>query len=272
MFKTTAIKRWMAPGLVAAALVMAGAREAWAHCDTMSGPVVTAAKNALESGNVDLALIWVEPGDEAAIRAEFTRARTSRAAGGAAQEAADRGFFEALVRFHRAGEGAPYTGIKPAGVEVGPAIAAADEALAARSVNPIRKVLASVVQSGIEKHFSAVLDRMNYGLDDVSAGRAYVKAYVEYTHFAEGLYDLATASNAHQKHATDAPATGHEGHGTTAAGACDAHAGHTGHASHLPWVLVAFLSLTVLGESSWIAWRRRESDVQPSSENERREP
>jgi len=37
-------------------------------------------------------------------------------------------FFEMLVRVHRAGEGAPYTGLKPAGLDRG-AVEAADKAL-----------------------------------------------------------------------------------------------------------------------------------------------
>ena len=42
-----------------------------------------------------------------------------------ARELADRYFFETLVRIHRAGEGAPYTGLKPAGRDLGPAVPAA---------------------------------------------------------------------------------------------------------------------------------------------------
>lgn len=218
MLTSTAIKRWTAAGLAAAALVLSGSRPARAHCDTMSGPVVTAARNALTSGNVNLALIWVQPGDEAVLREAFARARTDRAAGGAAAEAADQRFFETLVRIHRAGEGAPYTGIKPAGTDVGPAVAAADQSLASGSVEPVRSVLVNAVASGIDRHFRAVTDRKSYGPDDVAAGRAYVKAYVEYTHFAEGVYDKATAATAHPEHAAEGHAAGHEGHGAHAHG------------------------------------------------------
>jgi hypothetical protein len=46
-----------------------------------------------------------------------------------AKEFADMYFFETLVRIHRAGEGEPYTGIKPAGRDLGPAVPAADKAI-----------------------------------------------------------------------------------------------------------------------------------------------
>lgn len=210
-------KRQTVATIFAAVLMTSGVRYARAHCDTMSGPVVTAARNALRSGNVNLVLIWVQPADEAAIGEEFRRARTERAAGGAAQEAADHRFFETLVRLHRAGEGAPYTGIKPAGTDVGPAVTAADRSLAAGSADAVRDVVVTAVESGIERHFRAVMDRKNYDADDVAAGRAYVRAYVEYTHFAEGLYDAATASVIHHEDAEEGPAS-HAGHGAHGAG------------------------------------------------------
>jgi hypothetical protein len=56
-----------------------------------------------------------------------------RKLGGQAQKLADMYFFETLVRIHRAGEGASYTGLKP-GAEIDPAIAMADEALESGSV------------------------------------------------------------------------------------------------------------------------------------------
>lgn len=242
---------------LATALVLSGAGTAYAHCDTMSGPVVTAARKALESGNVNLVLIWVQPGDEAAIREEFARARADRAAGGTVQEAADRRFFEALVRIHRAGEGAPYTGLQPAGTDVGPAVAAADESLADGSVDAVRTVLTNAVQSGIERQFRAVTERGNYRPDDVAAGRAYVRAYVEYTHFAEGLYDRATAATAHPEHAAEAHASGHDEHG--AAEGAGPHAGHASHAGHLPWILAVVLGVGLVVETGWIVRRRKRS-------------
>ena len=83
----------LAASILALALSLGTAQVASAHCDTMSGPVITAARNALASGNVNLVLIWVQPGDEAGIREEFARALTARTGGGAAQEAAEMHFF-----------------------------------------------------------------------------------------------------------------------------------------------------------------------------------
>src|SRR5512147_2580967 len=76
-----------------------------AHCDGMDGPVVKAAQKALAAGNVNLALIWVQPGDEGEVRKVFQRTLAVRRLNPEARELADTYFFETLVRLHRSGEG-----------------------------------------------------------------------------------------------------------------------------------------------------------------------
>lgn len=78
------------------------------HCDTMDGPVVRAAQEALHRGDVSIILPYVpREGEEEVIRA-FDRVMRARQAGEASREVADLYFFETVVRIHRAGEGAPY--------------------------------------------------------------------------------------------------------------------------------------------------------------------
>jgi hypothetical protein len=107
-----------------------------AHCDTMKGPVVTAARGALDAGNV-IVLHWVRREDEAAIRAAFQETMAARALGPAAKAVADRYFFETVVRIHRAGEGAPYTGLSE--VDPEPIIAATDRALERNSAKQLER-------------------------------------------------------------------------------------------------------------------------------------
>ena len=161
-----------------------------AHCDTLDGPVVAAARKALDSGNVDLALVWVQKGDETEIRNAFQSARNVRKAGGEARQLADRYFFETLVRVHRAGEGAPYTGLKPAG-KVEPPVAAADQAIAGGKLQPLGRLVAERMEQGLHRHFDAVTAKKSYRPGDVASGRAYASAYVEFVHYAERLYDAA---------------------------------------------------------------------------------
>jgi hypothetical protein len=166
---------------------------AQAHCDTLDGPVVSAGRQALDTGNVNLALVWVQERDEAELRKAFEKASAARKAGGAAKDLAETYFYETLVRVHRAGEGAPYTGLKPAG-EIEPPIAAADKALASGKLQPVAKLVTQRVEQGLHKEFDAVSSKKGYRPDDVAAGREFVNAYVEYVHYVEKLYDAAATA------------------------------------------------------------------------------
>lgn len=166
------------------------------HCDTLDGPVVTAARNALNAKNVNLVLIWVQPKDEPEIKLSFQQALEVRKLGGKAKALADKHFFETLVRVHRAGEGAPFWGLKPAGTPVEAAVAEADRALSTGSVEPLVKALTREVEEGVRLHFKKAMQAKRYAPNDVKAGRQFVKAYVEYVHFSEGI-GAAAAGPAH---------------------------------------------------------------------------
>jgi len=169
-----------------------------AHCDSLDGPVVTAARAALAQGDVRLALAWVRPQDEAEIRDAFRRTVEARSPGGPAAELADRWFFETLVRVHRAGEGAPYTGLRPAGEAPAPGVAAADEALRAPSADALSARLAEHVAVAVAERWEAVSRLAAHDPADVEAGRAWVEAYVAYVHFVEELVALVHGGDAHR--------------------------------------------------------------------------
>jgi hypothetical protein len=171
--------------------VFLGPIKVFAHCDGLDGPVVKAAQKALESGNVHLVLIWVQKKDEGEIKKAFHKTVAVRKLNPQAKELADMYFFETLVRIHRAGEGAPYTGLKPAGRDLGPAIPAADKALENGKVEPLLKLLTEAMQSGVHEQFKQVMAKRKFSTDDVGAGQKYVKGYVEFVHYVERIYEAA---------------------------------------------------------------------------------
>src|SRR5678815_1234326 len=124
---------------------------AFAHCDSIDGPVVKAAEKALDTQNLDLVLVWVRPEDETEIRTAFNKTLTVRTLGQVAKDLADRFFYETLVRVHRAGEGEPYTGLKPAGRDLGPAIPAADKAIETGSGEKLDQLLVTSAREGINR-------------------------------------------------------------------------------------------------------------------------
>lgn len=176
--------------LTFALLVLAfAAVTASAHCDGMDGPVVKAAQKALQTGNVRLVLIWVGKNDEAEVREAFRKTAVVRRQGREARELADRYFFETLVRLHRAGESEPYTGLKPAGRDLGPVIPAVDRALVTGSSEGLLKLFTGEARAEVEGLFREAFAGKNYDPDNVEAGRAYVHAYIRLMHHAEHLYE-----------------------------------------------------------------------------------
>jgi len=188
--------------LIAALIVLLTSAGAWAHCDTENGPVVKAGRQALERRDVRYALIWVRPADEAEIRTAFERTLLVRVMGDEAKALADRYFFETLVRVHRAGEGAPYTGVK-AGGAVEPGIAAAERALEVDSVQDLSKELTGALQKELEESFRRVESAKNFKPADVEAGRLFVARYIGFIHYIERLHrtiESAGSSPEAEKH------------------------------------------------------------------------
>lgn len=167
-----------------------------AHCDTLEGPVVQTARAALDKGDVTPLLKWVRADSEAEIRQAFQQTLVVRAKGPEAKELADRYFFETLVRIHRAGEGAPYTGLK-GGETVDHAVAMADKALESGAVDALVEVLSKAMASGIRERFAQARETRQHAEESVAAGRKFVEAYVAFTHYVEGLHGLIKGGAAH---------------------------------------------------------------------------
>jgi len=160
-------------------------------------PVVSLARQALAKGDVKIVLPWVSAEKEGEIRKAFDLTMAVRGKGEKEKELADMYFFETLVRVHREGEGAPYTGLKPAGLDLGPAIPAADKALESGDPGPLLKLINDKIHDGIHKYYMAAKEKKAHAGESVEAGRAYVNAYVPYLHFVERIYLDASTPVAH---------------------------------------------------------------------------
>ncbi len=194
MKNPTAVKT--AVTILAAALALAAPATALAHCDTLDGPVVQTARASLDSGKIGPVLAWVQAKDEAEIRHAFEHTRAVRTLGPEARTLADRFFFETLVRVHRAGEGAPYTGLKAAGQDPGPAVKAADRSVETGAAAEVEKLLVESVRHGLHQRFGRLAALKKPG-DDVARGRAWVEAYVPYVHWVEGVHAAAAKGTGH---------------------------------------------------------------------------
>ena len=192
-FKTFAIALFLMGSLIAIPSIF------YAHCDTLDGPVIKDAKLALEKKDATPVLKWVKKEHEAEITTAFQEALAERNNDAKAKEDADLHFFETLVRVHRAGEGASFSGLKPAGT-VEPAIAEADKALESGSVDSLTQEVSSLAVQGIKERFDLATERSKHKDESIDAGREYVEAYVSYIHYVERLHKDISDKSHHEEH------------------------------------------------------------------------
>lgn len=176
-----------------------------AHCDGVDGPVAVAAQRAIETGNVNLALPYAPASAEAEIVAKFQDARRVRTRGRDARTLADRAFVETVVRLHRIGEGAGYTGLQPAGVDYGPMIPAAEGALQTGDLAAVRAILMEEIDHGLAERLarvqavgSATAEPRNH--DGVAAARERVNAELGFITYAEGLREAVSGAGTEHQH------------------------------------------------------------------------
>jgi len=158
-----------------------------------------------------------------------------------AEKLADYSFFETLVRIHRAGEGVPFTGVKPVGTPIDPKIVAADKAIAAGNLSPVKGLIPEKDMPELSERFNKAMSLKNFDVNDVKAGRKYIEAYVQFFKFAEGETE------------------GHQ-HGVATEGdAGEIHAAHSGnHSTHIPWILtVLFFITTTVFASLYLKKKKR---------------
>jgi len=158
------------------------------HCDTLDGPVVTTARKALEAANANLILPWVPAEAERELCEAFEKTLRVRSMNDEAKALADYWFFETVVRLHREGEGAPYTGLKPAGLDEGPVILLAEKGIEQGDAHEVIHFIAHHVEHVLEEKYHAAIARKNYDINDVAAAREYVEAMLGVLLFSHHLY------------------------------------------------------------------------------------
>jgi hypothetical protein len=171
-----------------AALFFCASSVAFAHCDTLDGPVVADARVALEKADITPVLKWVKSDAEPEIKAAFDKTMAQRVKGEQEKAKADMEFFETLVKLHRQEEGASFTGLKPAGIDSGLAVVGADKALENGSADSLVQLLTEEVNKGVRERFNNTFDKKKHAGDSIEAGRLFVQAYADFVHYVEGLY------------------------------------------------------------------------------------
>ncbi|TSC76047.1 MAG: hypothetical protein G01um101431_1065 [Parcubacteria group bacterium Gr01-1014_31] len=164
------------------------------HCDTWDGPVIKAAKRAVAENNVAILLPYAPAEAEAELRAAFMKTMAARALGEAAREVAEQWLYETVVRLHRAGEGAPFSGLQPAGLSVGPVIPLAERAIETGDPQPLVDFLTAAVQEQLWNRFHHLEHLQEHAEKSTVEARQYTQAMLGFQVYSHQLYTCATDS------------------------------------------------------------------------------
>jgi hypothetical protein len=163
----------------------------------MDGPVVDAAKLALESKNANLILPWVPKDAEPELRDAFDKTLRVREKGKSEAELADYWFFETAVRLHRRGEGKGFNGLKPAGLDWGPVVPKADKAIETEDPKEVIDLILKTVEKELNKRFENAISMKNYDKNDVDEAREFVHAMLGFVLYSHHLYKFITSKEEH---------------------------------------------------------------------------
>ena len=182
--RTRDLRIGLVPLLILSMLILS-TNVTFAHCDTMDGPLIKDARQAIDLNNVNYALKWVSSENEAEIKNAFYLMMKVRDLSPEAKELSEKYFFETLVRVHRSREGVPYTGIKPSGTPIDDKVLAADESIEIGNLSPLKEMVSKDKLQELTKRFNKVMSLKNFDVNNVTAGREYIEAYVQFFKFAE---------------------------------------------------------------------------------------
>jgi NADPH:quinone reductase-like Zn-dependent oxidoreductase len=177
-------------------LVLGFSFNSQAHCDRINGPVAQAAKQALETGDVSEALIWVGEQQTEELKSKFQQSLKVYNSGEESQHLAERYFMETTVRLHREAEGMSYTGLKPAQPS-SEDIQTAEQALDSGNLSPVTDLLAKEIRQKTNELYQQAMQAKENRGQSVEAGRRWVDAYVKYIVYVHSLHQKIQAGPAH---------------------------------------------------------------------------
>ena len=197
-------------GIVAAVGIMVmSPLTASAHCDTMEGPTVADGFKAMDTNNINYVLKWVQPKYEKEITEKFNLSMKVKDLSPNAKVLAEQYFFSELVRVHRAGENAPFDGLKPYGTPIYEKVKAADKSIEVGNLSPLEGLLEKEKMPELKERFERVMSLKNFDVNNVEAGREYIEAYVMFFKFAEGEEEHHGAVEGHGAVASHGAASAH---------------------------------------------------------------
>lgn len=195
MFTMKSLKSFVVLSLIAL-FSLIGTQQASAHCDSFDGPALIDAAKALETNNVELIKKWILAEDEAVVVPLFHKTYSLKDGDAEVYEIVKTHFYETFVRLHREMEGATFTGLKPAGTTAHITVMS-DKALENGNFEGLLAALNKHVNGQLTEKYEKTAALYRVKDRSVEDGRAYVAAYVDYTHAVEAVHDILEGGGHH---------------------------------------------------------------------------
>ena len=176
-------------GFITSFLIIGAFTNANAHCDTMDGPTVIDGQKAMKENNINYALKWVQPKAEKELKEAFELSMKVKDLSPESKQISEKYFLGELVRIHRQGEDASYTGVKAAGTTIDKKVLAADKSIELGNLSPLENLIEKDKKAELKQRFDKVMALKNFDTNNLDAGRDYIEAYVKFFKFAEGEDD-----------------------------------------------------------------------------------
>jgi hypothetical protein len=157
--------------------------------DEMQGPVVKAAKMALDTGNVNYILIWLPEESENTLKNLLEKTCCKRSSRMNMQKQAYDWYFATVNRFFNTGRLRDDLTIYFGGFTEKPLDLKIHNATESGNFEEIREIIPITHQAEAKQRFLHVMNMRNHSVNNIAAGRAYVSAFIDFNWY---VYDLAS--------------------------------------------------------------------------------
>jgi hypothetical protein len=100
--------------------------------------------------------------------------------------------------------------MKPAGLSEGPVVPKAEKAIETGNSQETIDFILGTVEDDLTHRFHNVMDKKNYDVDDVAAGREFIEAFIGWVVYSHHLYEHVKGGGEHgAKHGKECGCGGH---------------------------------------------------------------
>jgi hypothetical protein len=158
------------------------------HFDEIQAPLMDAAKMALETGNVNYILIWVPEESENTLINLFERTCCQRRVRMEKYTVAAEWYFETVNRLHCARSWQQGPGVTSEMSDEKQIVLKVKRAVENGNIEEIRSVIPVTHARDVKERFQDVMNKRNYAVNNIAAGRAYVSAFTDFTGYVHNLF------------------------------------------------------------------------------------